>query len=278
VDTTTKILFGVGAVLAVLVGVAVYVLVTAAYGQGLTATTSVVVARVDIPERTLFTASNVPDLLATRQLPSEAVPLGALRGVVDAVGKATLQPLLAGEIVMNTPDRLASGEGFTARPSAAIPRDKVALAITAGESVSVAGALLPGDRVDIIATWTAPGEETIAQTIFPDVRVFAVGPWQGSNRGRSASAAVAGAVSPSPPPPATTVTLLLDNQQAVITQYLLQTGGHIALALRRFDQGIDIPTEPVTAEALTRRVLGAPPGGAATSLPPTSVPSPTAAP
>jgi hypothetical protein len=58
----------------------------------------------------------------------------------------------------------------------------------------------------------------------------------------------------------------------------LQTGGHIALALRRFDQGIDIPTEPVTAEALTRRVLGAPPGGAATSLPPTSVPSPTAAP
>jgi Flp pilus assembly protein CpaB len=276
VDTTTKILFGVGAGLAVLVGIAIYFLVTAAYGQGLTATTSVVVAREDIPERTLFTASNVPDLLATRQLPSDVVPPGALRGVVDAVGKATLQPLLAGEIVMNTPDRLASGEGFTARPSAAIPRDKVALAITAGESVSVAGALLPGDRVDIIATWTAPGDETIAQTIFPDVRVFAVGPWQGGNRARG-TAAVAGGGAASPSTPATTVTLLLDNQQAVVTQYLLQTGGHIALALRRFDQGIDIPTEPVTAEALTRRVLGAPPGSGPTSAPPTAVPSPTPA-
>jgi hypothetical protein len=43
----------------------------------------------------------------------------------------------------------------------------------------------------------------------------------------------------------------------VILEYLLQSGGHISIALRRFDQGDDVPTEPATAETLTRRLFGA---------------------
>jgi flagella basal body P-ring formation protein FlgA len=70
--------------------------VSAAQGFGRGATTTVVVAQTDVPERTLFTGANVPDLLTTRQLPSDAVPPGALRSAADAVGKATLLPLLPG--------------------------------------------------------------------------------------------------------------------------------------------------------------------------------------
>ena len=36
----------------------------------------------------------------------------------------------------------------------------------------------------------------------------------------------------------------------------MQTGGPIALALRRFDQNGDVPTDPVTIESLERRFFG----------------------
>lgn len=270
-DTTTKLLSAVGIALALVVGVGVYLVVNTLQGAGHDMT-PVVVAAQEIPERTLFTGSNVPELLTTRQLPAEAVPPSAARNPTDVIGKSTVQLLLPGEVVIDAPGRLASGAGATSRPSAAIPRDKVALAISTSESMGVAGALQPGDRVDVIATWTGPNSQAIAQSVFPDIRVFAVGRRLDDARGRSLSAAAAGASTSETP---TTVTLLLDAQQAVTTQYLLQNGGTIALALRRFDQTGDLPSEPVTAEALTRRAQGAAEGaGAGSAPPPGSNPSP----
>src|SRR5262249_58431394 len=98
-------------------------------------------------------------------------------------------PLAAGEIVLGPPDRLASGEVARARPAATIPRDKVALAIPATDTVAVAGAVQPGDRVDVIANWTRTNGQAVAQDIFQDVRVFAVGPWRGSTGASVAGAA-----------------------------------------------------------------------------------------
>ncbi|HLH27249.1 MAG TPA: Flp pilus assembly protein CpaB [Chloroflexota bacterium] len=246
-DTTSKWLFGAGAALALLVGVAVYFALTAAAGLG-RGTTTVVVARQEIPERTLFTGTNVGDLLTTRQLPADGAPPDALHQPADAIGKATTRSLVAGEIVLGTPDRLASGEGAGARAAAVIPRDKVAVAIPATDAVTVAGALQPGDRVDVIGTWTRPDGLNATQNMFHDVRVFAVGRWQGSGGGTATSAASGGNAS--------TITLLLDYQQAVVVEYLLQSGGHLSVALRRFDQGEDVPTEPATAETVTRRYYG----------------------
>ncbi len=245
-DTTSKWLLGAGAALALLVGIAVYAALTAAQGLG-RGMVNVVVARAEVPERTLFTATNVNLLLATRAIPADAVPQHALAHPAEAIGKVTVRGLVPGEIVISTPDRLASGDGgAAARPATTIPRDKVALALAATEAMAVAGAIQPGDRVDIIATWTRPGGEPVSQDLFQDVRVFAVGRWQGDGRG------------PSPPaggtPPAT-ITLLLDYQQAVVVEYLLQTGGRLTLALRRFDQSETMPTEPINAETLTRRYL-----------------------
>jgi Flp pilus assembly protein CpaB len=253
VDTTSRLLLAAGVALALLVGAGVYGVVNTVQSTSGNLT-PVVVAAQEIPERTQLTAANTPALLTTRQLPADALPPSAARDPAQVIGKTPLLAPLPGEVVIDTPGRLASGEGASARPSAAIPRDKVAFALQTSESMSVAGALQPGDRVDVIAAWTGANNQAIAQTLFPDVRVFAVGRRLDTSRGRPPSAGAA------PEAPAT-VTLLLDPQQAVTTQYLLQNGGNITLVLRRFDQTGDLTSEPVTGESLTRRVLGAASGG-----------------
>jgi pilus assembly protein CpaB len=243
IDTTSKWLLGLSAALALLVGIAVYIAVSSrTLGRS---NSTVVVAREDIPERTLFTGTNVPVLLDTRELPADTVPRGALTRPEEAIGKSTTTQLVAGEIVMGTPNRLVSAEGEGARPAASIPRDKVALAIAANDSVTVAGAVQPGDRVDVIATWTGPNGQANAEDLFQDVRVFAVGRWQGGVRQQVANT-VGAAETPS------SITLLLDYQQAIMLEYLMRTGGSIAIALRRFDQSGDVRTSPVTAESFSR--------------------------
>jgi pilus assembly protein CpaB len=237
-DTINKWLFGAGIALALLAGLGTYAAVTGAQGLG-RATTRVVVARNEIPERTLFTGANVGALLGTAEVPSDLVPQGALAQASEAVGKVTTTRLAANEVVRGGPDRLASNEGTTARPAAAIPRDKVALAMGATDTISVAGAVQPGDRVDVLATMVRPNAEAITQSIFQDVQVFAVGRWQSDAQQRAAAANA-----PS------TVTLLLDYQQALVLENLQQTGARVSLALRRLDQTGDVPTEPVTPDSI----------------------------
>jgi hypothetical protein len=38
----------------------------------------------------------------------------------------------------------------------------------------------------------------------------------------------------------------------VVLEYLMRTGGHVSLALRRFDQASDVPTEPITPDSVRR--------------------------
>jgi pilus assembly protein CpaB len=238
VDTTSKVLFGVGGIVALLVGFAVYSLVGAAQ-LGRTGVI-VVVANADIPERMQFTAANVAELLTTRELPGDAVPPTALRQPAEAIGKLTSAPIRAREVVLS--DRLFTGEGVTARPAASIPRDMVALALAANERVVVAGAVQPGDRVDVIATWGPGSGQVATQDLFQDVRVFAVGRVQTGAGAR-----------PNPDAAPTTITLLVDYEQAVVLEHLLRTDGSIALVLRRFDQGGTVPVEPVSTESMLRR-------------------------
>ncbi|SRR5579884_3458833 len=239
IDATNKWLLGLGIVLAVLAGLGTYAAVTAAQDRA-HPTATVVRARKEIPERTLFTAANVPDLLVAAQVPTDLVPQGALDQPSEAIGKVTTARIGSGEMVLGTPDRLASAEGASARPAATIPRGKVALALTATESISVAGAAQAGDRVDVIATMVRPNGQAITQAIFQDVRVFAVGRWQGENRPQVSTAG------------ASTITLLLDHQQALVLENLVQTGARVSLALRRLDESGDVPTEPVTPDTVLR--------------------------
>jgi Flp pilus assembly protein CpaB len=141
-----------------------------------------------------------------------------------------------------------SPEGSGARASAAIPADKVALAITANERVAVAGAVQPGDRVDVIMSWGGTNDERqITQDAIQDVRVFGVG---------RATGGVASGVLPTSSGAAapTTVTLLVDYQEAVLVEHVLRTNGSISLVLRRFDQFGNVATQPIT-DPVARQVL-----------------------
>jgi Flp pilus assembly protein CpaB len=248
-DRTTRWLLGSGAALALLVGVVAYFTLTSSARAG-RATSTVVVARQPIDERTLFTAANVDQLLTERELPREAVPEGALTNSMQVIGKSAIRPVVLGEILLDSPDRLVSGEGGTARPAASIPRDQVALTIMANESISVAGAVRPGDRVEVIATWQAPGTPPVTRQMFQDVRVFAVGPWQNPVIFDRVQTMVSLNAIPS------SITLLLDYHQAVAVEHLLRTGGQLSLALRRFDQAGDRGIESITSDVLMRRYFG----------------------
>ena len=183
-DTTSKLLIGAGAVLALLLGFVVYTALAASPTFPPTAT--VVIARTEIPPYTLFTAANVDQWLTTRQALAEAVPSGAMTQPAQAVAHVTTIRLMPGEIVLNTPDRLTSGAGEDARPSAVIPEGKVALTIPANDTLTVAGALRAGDRIDVLVTWTPPNEPAITRALYQGVTVFAVGPWQSqSSRGEN---------------------------------------------------------------------------------------------
>jgi len=243
-------LLGAGALLSLVLGVFVYSTLSA---EPLMAPTrTVVVARQEVPAYTQFTAANMDQLLTTKNFLVDNVPREALTQPVQAVARISTVRLLRGEVVMNTPDRLATSEGGS-RASAAIPRDKVALTIPANDTLTVAGALNPGDRVDIIVTWAPQGDPAITRVLYQDVRVFAVGPWQpiGDPEAEPDSA------SAPPRASATSITFLLDGSQAAELQYLLQTGGSIALALRRLDQAAELTAAPITADYMRARLSGA---------------------
>lgn len=90
-----------------------------------------------------------PDAVEVREMPTAAVPPGALRQPPD--GAVVRQPIAAGEAIM--PERLAPG-GLTGT-AALVPEGWRALAVP----LTPVGAppLAPGDRVDVLAV-APPGE------------------------------------------------------------------------------------------------------------------------
>src|SRR4051812_29474387 len=123
-DATSRLLLGAGALLGLLLGFVVY---TALSAEPLPAPTqAVVVARQELPAYTLFTQSNMDQLLTTRQFLVENVPAAALTQPAQAVGRVTAIRVPGGEVILDAPDRLTTGEGGV-RASAVIPRDHVAL-------------------------------------------------------------------------------------------------------------------------------------------------------
>jgi Flp pilus assembly protein CpaB len=248
----SRLLLGAGALLALLLGFVTY---TALSAEPLVAPTrAVVVAREELPPYTLFTQSNVDRLLTTRQYLVENVPAEALTQPAQAVGRVTTIRVAVGELILDAPDRLTIGEGG-ARASATIPRDYVAVTIPATEMLTVAGALQPGDRVDVIVTWAPPNEPPITRILHQDVRVFSVGFWQqqqGDAQTGLLRVPVAARIAVS------SVTLLLDSTQAAELQFLTRSGGDIALALRRLDQFADVSADPITTDSMRAKLLGSP--------------------
>jgi pilus assembly protein CpaB len=123
----------------------------------------VVAAAVDIPAGTKVD----PTYLKLVQLPRGEAPKGAFAEPKELIGQVAKQSVYAGEIILASRiSQLPAGSPL----AAVIPEGKRAITVRVNDVIGVAGFLLPGSRVDVIAT-SRKGE---SHTILQDIKVLAV--------------------------------------------------------------------------------------------------------
>lgn len=127
---------------------------------------NVVVAAVDIPERTRITK----DMLKTINVPKDVVSQDAVHTIGDAVGKAAAVRIMKEDII--TGQKLTGGNGF----SGTIPDNMRAITIPINDLTGVAGLVKPGDYVDIfmISTNKAYKNAVYGKLILQNVLLLAV--------------------------------------------------------------------------------------------------------
>ena len=128
---------------------------------------TVVAADIAVPFGTKVTERH----LKTLNMPAEFVPPGSFSTVDEVLERVTVQPIVAGEILMR--ERFAeSNDGSTL---AAMVSEKMrAVTVRVDDVIGVAGFLLPGNRVDVLAARREAGHRATAETILRDVKVLAV--------------------------------------------------------------------------------------------------------
>ena len=134
-----------------------------------TETTTIVLARADIPLATQLSK----DMLQEANWPKHLWPRGAVADADKLVGRATRCPIFAGEPVVTA--KLAD-EGAQQGLAAVIPKGMRAITVKVNEFSGVAGFLQPGAHVDVLVVVPRRSETiaTVSRTIIQDVRVLAV--------------------------------------------------------------------------------------------------------
>jgi pilus assembly protein CpaB len=128
----------------------------------------IVTAGIEIP---LGTKLEQRHLAMIEMIPGKA-PTGAFHKYEDVIGKVASSSLIAGEIVLAP--RLADANGGSALASV-VAANMRAVTVRVDDVVGVAGFLLPGNRVDVIATEKdSGGNQVRATTILSNVKVLAV--------------------------------------------------------------------------------------------------------
>ncbi len=221
-------------------------------------TVPVLVAKQDIPARTVITAS----MLAIKQVPASLRLPNAFTDTKTAVGEIVRTPVSAGEQLL-TPQLAANPKeiGFSGQ----VPSGMRGVSINVSEAVTSGNLLQPGDSVDVIAIFqridagTQDGSflvkdgsdrprRVVTTTLAQDVKVLAVAQAYDDTPGQSPTK---GASSKSAADSTKTVTLAvsLDDAQKI---FLGDTEGTLRLALHRFDDHDNAPVNPVdnTAPAI----------------------------
>ena len=104
-------------------------------------------------------------------MPAEFVPPGSFTSIEEVVDRVTVQPIVAGEILMR--ERFSEYENGSTL--AALVSEKMrAVTVRVDDVIGVAGFLLPGNRVDVLAARRETDRRATAETILRDVKVLAV--------------------------------------------------------------------------------------------------------
>ncbi len=127
-----------------------------------------VTAAVDLP---LGTKIEQRHLSMIDVLPGKS-PKGAFHSFTDVVGKVTSSGVIAGEILL-APRLTDAGEGSAL--ASVVDKEMRAVTVRVDDVVGVAGFLLPGNRVDVIATkYDSMTSTAHAVTILSNIKVLAV--------------------------------------------------------------------------------------------------------
>jgi pilus assembly protein CpaB len=164
------------------------------------------------------------DLALGAELKTDDLTVVNFTKVSDIVGRGVISPMVKNEIVL--PAKLASKEAGVGLPPV-IPDGMRALSVRVNEVIGVAGYVLPGARVDVLATAspTDAHADMTTKVILSNVQVVTAGTRleQDQEKGK--------------PMQVTVVTLLVFPEQAERLA-LASTEGKIQLALRNpMDQG-----------------------------------------
>jgi pilus assembly protein CpaB len=177
-------------------------------------TRSVVVAAADLDVGAELTKDNVRII----EWPANAVPAGAFEKPDEVIGRGLILPVIQNEPFL--PMKLASKDAGSGLPPA-IPPGLRAVSVRVNEVIGVAGYVLPGTRVDVVAT-VSPNQSAADMTskvILTNVQVLAAGTKIERDTDKNKPMAVS------------VVTLLVDPDEAERLT-LASTEGKIQLALR----------------------------------------------
>jgi pilus assembly protein CpaB len=202
------------------------------------------------------------DDLVTLNFPAGQAPAGSFSQPEEIVGRGLIVPVVRNEPILNA--RLAPREAGAGLPPV-IPEGMRAVSVRVNEVIGVAGYVLPGTRVDVVAT-ASPNEsraDTTSKLILSNVQVLTAGTRmeQDQEQGK--------------PMQVTVVTLLVNPEQSERLA-LASTEGKIQLALRNPLDQTAPDTPGVKTAALVGNTRAAAP--AARAAAPASRPRPATAP
>ncbi|HZR24091.1 MAG TPA: Flp pilus assembly protein CpaB [Vicinamibacterales bacterium] len=133
-------------------------------------TKPVVVAATDLD----LGADLTHDDLRVVEWPANSAPAGAFADPKDVIGRGLIMPVIQNEPILA--NKLASKEAGAGLPPA-IPQGLRAVSVRVNEVIGVAGYVLPGTRVDVLAV-VSPSEkhdEVTSKVILTNVQVLAAG-------------------------------------------------------------------------------------------------------
>jgi pilus assembly protein CpaB len=150
--------------------------------------------------------------------PANAVPANAISDPKDVIGRGIVLPVIENEPIL--PMKLASKEAGAGLPPV-IPPGLRAVSVRVNEVIGVAGYVLPGTRVDVVATVSPSGQgaDMTSKVILTNVQVLAAGTKIDRETDKNK------------PIPVSVVTLLVNPEEAERLT-LASTEGKIQLALR----------------------------------------------
>jgi pilus assembly protein CpaB len=150
--------------------------------------------------------------------PANGVPANAIGDPKEVIGRGIVLPVIQNEPIL--PNKLASTEAGSGLPPA-IPPGLRAVSVRVNEVIGVAGYVLPGTRVDVVATVSPTGsnQDMTSKVVLTNVQVLAAGTKIERDTDRNK------------PMPVSVVTLLVNPEEAERLT-LASTEGKIQLALR----------------------------------------------